>query len=155
MVKVIIVYDSKYGNTKHVAETIMEGMREAQGVETWLSKVKDVSVEEAQGFDAILIGSPNHMGRPTGGVKSFIDKLGRLNPQGKMFAVFDTYLGNDFEKATGKMKKRIREKVPGLKQAVPGLSVRVKGMRGPVSENELPRCREYGIKMAAQLKTGG
>jgi flavodoxin len=154
MGKVIIVYDSKYGNTKHVAETIMEGMKEAQGVEIRLSEVKDVSVEEAQGFDAILIGSPNHMGGPTGGVKSFIDKLGRLNPQGKIFAVFDTYLGNDFEKATGKMEKRVREKAPGLKQAAPGLSVRVKGMRGPVSENELPRCREYGRKIAAQL-TGG
>jgi len=154
MGKVIIVYDSKYGNTKHVAETIMEGMKEAQGVEIRLSEVKDVSVEEAQGFDAILIGSPNHMGGPTGGVKSFIDKLGRLNPQGEIFAVFDTYLGNDFEKATGKMEKRVREKAPGLKQAAPGLSVRVKGMRGPVSENELPRCREYGRKIAAQL-TGG
>lgn len=153
--KVIIVYESKYGNTKHVAETIMEGMKEIQGVETRLSEVKDVSVEEAQGFDTILIGSPNHMGGPTGGVKNFIDKLGRLSPQGKMFAVFDTYLGNDFEKATGKMERRIREKAPGLRQVASGLSVRVKAMRGPVLENELSRCREYGRKIAAQIKTGG
>jgi flavodoxin len=31
--KVMIVYQSKYGNAKLVAETIAEGMREVEGVE--------------------------------------------------------------------------------------------------------------------------
>ena len=35
--KVIVVYESKYGNTKLVAETIAEGMREIEGVETVVS----------------------------------------------------------------------------------------------------------------------
>ena len=34
MVKVIIVYESKYGNTKRVAETIAEGMKEVGGIKT-------------------------------------------------------------------------------------------------------------------------
>lgn len=42
-----------------------------------------------------------------------------------------------------------------MRQVASGLSVRVKAMRGPVLENELSRCREYGRKIAAQIKTGG
>ena len=40
MARVIVVYESKYGNTKLVAETIVEGMKEVGGVETTLVKVK-------------------------------------------------------------------------------------------------------------------
>ena len=42
MAKAIVVYESKYGNTKLVAETIVEGMREVSGVETVLSELKEV-----------------------------------------------------------------------------------------------------------------
>lgn len=52
-------------------------------------------------FDTILISSPNHMGRPTRSIRKFVDKLGKLNLEGKQVAVFDTYLGGDFEKAGG------------------------------------------------------
>jgi flavorubredoxin len=150
--KVIVVYDSKYGNTKLVAETITAGMREVKGTETVVSGVKEVDLNRIPDYDAILLGSPNHIGGPTRGIKRFIDKLGKLPLEGKMFAVFDTYLGKDFEKAVKKMEKRIRDKVPGAKLAAPGLSIRVQGMKGPISEGELPKCREFGKKIAAQIK---
>jgi hypothetical protein len=70
-----------------------------------------------------------------------------------MFAVFDTYLGTDFEKAVKKMEKRINEKVSGSKQLAPGLSIKVQGMKGPILEGELPKCKEFGNKIATQLKT--
>lgn len=150
--KVIVVYDSKYGNTKLVAETIAAGMRQVEGMETVVSGVKEVDLNRIPDYDAILLGSPNHIGRPTRGIKKFIDKLGKLPLEGKMFAVFDTYLGKDFEKVVKKMEKRISEKVPGLKPVAPGLSIRVEGMKGPISEGELPKCREFGNKIATQMK---
>ncbi|MCP8309116.1 MAG: hypothetical protein H3Z54_10565 [archaeon] len=70
-----------------------------------------------------------------------------------MFAVFDTYIGKDFEKAVKKMEKQINEKVPELKMIAPGLSIRVQGIKGPVSEGELPKCKEFGNKIATQIKT--
>jgi flavodoxin len=100
-----------------------------------------------------LIGSPNHFGGPTRGPKKFIDKLGKLPLKGKMFAVFDTYIGKDFEKAVKKMEKRINEKAPGLKQIAPGLSIKVQGIKGPILEGELPKCKEFGKKIATQVKT--
>jgi len=153
MAKVIVVYESKYGNTKLVAETIIEGIRQVEGMEAVLHEVKEVDLHQIPSYDAILIGSPNHIGEPTRGVKKFIDKLGKLGLEGKLFAVFDTYLGKDFEKAVKKMEKRINEKVPGLKIISPGLSIKVQEMKGPVVEGELPKCKEFGTKIATQMKT--
>ena len=153
MAKVIVVYESKYGNTKLVAETIIEGMSEVEGIEAVLSELKEVDLNKVPDYDAILIGSPNHFGGPTRGPKKFIDKLGKLPLKGKMFAVFDTYIRGDFEKAVKKMEKRIKEKVPVLKQIAPGLSIKVQGVKGPLVEGELPKCKDFGNKIANQLKT--
>jgi len=153
MIKVIVVYESKYGNTKRVAETIMEGIREVQGAETVLNELKEVDLNKIAEYDAILIGSPNHYGGPTKSVSEFIENLEKLNLEGRHFAVFDTYLGKGFfEKAAKKIEKRINEKAPGLKQIGPVLSIAVQGSKGPIVEGELPKCKEFGKKIATQLK---
>jgi flavodoxin len=152
LAKVIIVYESVFGNTKMVAESIIEGMREVSGIEATLSKPKEVDLNQIVGYDAILVGSPNHMGGATRGIRKFIDKLAKINLEGKLAAVFDTYAGGEFEKAVKKMEKQIGKKVPGLKLAAPGLSIKVEGMRGPIAEGELPKCKEFGLKIANQLK---
>ena len=151
--KVLVVYESKYGNTKLVAETIIEGMTETEGIETVLSEVKMVDLDDVVNYDVILIGSPNHIGRPTRSIRKFIDKLGKIDLIEKWGAVFDTYLGKDFEKAVKKMEKRISEKVPGLKIIAPGLSIKVQGIKGPIVEGELPKSKEFGNKIATQIKS--
>jgi len=152
--KVIVVYESKYGNAKLVAETIAEGMREVEGIEAVVSQVKEVDLSNIPDYDAILVGSPTHIGEPTGGIKKFIGKLGKLPLEGKSFAVFDTYLlSKSFEQATRKLEERIRDKVPGAKLAAPGLSIRVNGTKGPISEGELPKCKEFGTRIATQMKS--
>ncbi len=154
LAKVIVIFESKHGNTKLAAETITEGMREVEGIETVLSELKEVDPNKIADYDVILIGSPNHYGGPTIEVKEFIDKLGKLNLEGKLFAVFDTYLGKGFfEKAVRRMEKRLSEKAPGLKQIAPGLSIAVQGTKGPIMEGELPKCKSFGKKVATQLVT--
>ena len=154
--KVIVVFLSKYGNTKLVAETITKGMSKVEGIEVVIKELKEVDPNKITDYDAILIGSPNHYGGPTEGVKEFIDRLGKLHLKGKLFAVFDTYLGKKsdyfFEKAVKKMEKMVSEKVPALKQMAPGLSIKVQGMKGPIVEGELPKCKEFGKKVATQLE---
>ncbi len=158
MLKVIVFYESKYGNTKLVAETIIEGMSKVVGIEAVIKELKDVTPNKIADCDAILIGSPNHYGGPTKSVKEFIDRLGKLHLNGKSFAVFDTYLGKKsdyfFEKAVKRMEKRINKKVSVLKQIAPGLSIKVQGMKGPIVEGELTKCKEFGEKIATQLKPG-
>jgi len=150
--KVSLVYDTKYGNTKHVAEEIMQGIKEVDWMETEIGNIKDVTLEKLADADLILIGSPNHMGRPTGTASGLIDELGKTPLKAKWVAVFDTYGGNDFEKAVRKMEQKLAEKVPGLKILAPGLSIKVNGMKGPIVEGELPKCRDFGKKLANQLK---
>jgi flavodoxin len=153
MVRVIVVYDTKYGNTKLVAEKIMEGIGEFEGIETAISDVEKIDPKKAADYDAILIGSPTHFGGPVRGINKFIDKLGKLDLKAKWVAVFDTYIKGDFEKAVKKMEERINERVPRLKLIVPVLSVKVADMKGPIVDGELPKCKEFGKQIANKLKT--
>jgi len=143
----IAVYDSKYGNTKIVAEKIVEGMKEAGEVDTTLKKISKVDIKKIPEYDTILIGSPNHMGRPTRSVKKFINGLKKLEIKEKYIAIFDTYMGGDFEKAVMKMKSMIKEKVPGSKPEILGLSIKVQKMKGPIEDGELSKCTEFGHKI--------
>ncbi len=151
--KIFVVYDTKYGNTKLVAEEILKGIEDVGGIEAAISYVKEVDLEKVADSDAILIGAPNHMGGPSWTISGFIDRLGKVELKAKGFAVFDTYAGTDFEKAVKKMEETINKRIPGLKQIAPGLSVKVHGMKGPLEEGELPKCREFGRRIANQLKT--
>jgi flavodoxin len=151
--KAIIIYESKYGNTKLVAEAIAERMGEVSGVETVQRELKEVDLKTLADFDAIVIGSPNHVGSATKSIRKFIDEMGKLALDGTMVAVFDTYMGGDFEKAVRKMEKAVREKAGGVKMPVPGLSIRVDKMKGPITEGEMPKAREFGEKVAGEIKT--
>jgi len=88
------------------------------------------------------------MGSHTKTVKKFIKKLPEGSLKGNSFAVFDTYLGKDFEKVIQKMEKQIGESMPDLNKASPGLSITVSGMKGPILEEDIPKCKEFGIKLA-------
>jgi flavorubredoxin len=151
LTKVLIVYESKYGNTKRAAEAIIEGMKQVKEMEITLASVKEVNLNKIADYHVILIGSPNHIGGPTRGVKGFIDKLSKLHLEGKMFGVFDTYMGRDFEKAVKKMEEKISKKAPAMKRMVPGLSIKVQGLKGPILEEELQKCKVFGNKIAEQL----
>jgi NAD(P)H dehydrogenase (quinone) len=76
--KVIVVYDTKHGNTKLVAEKIVEGMMEVKGIETAISDVKDVNLEKVADSDVLLIGSPNHVGKPLAALKHLSTNWAKL-----------------------------------------------------------------------------
>ena len=155
MVKVFVVYDTKYGNTKLVAEKIVEGIREAEGIKAAVGYVKEVNPADLAEYDAVLIGAPNHMGKPSRTISKFVDELAKLDLKAKQVAVFDTYFEKprNFEKAMKKLEKKVREKLPSWKLLSPGLSIKVTGVNGPIAEGELPKCVAFGKKIAEQLKS--
>ena len=153
MARAIVIYESKYGNTRMVAAKIAEGIRQASGVEPDVRELNEVNPEELTEFDVVVIGSPNHMGSATRGIRKFIDGLAGFSfEEKKLAAVFDTYIGRDLEKAARKMEKQMADKAPSLSLAAPGLSIRVEGMKGPIAEGELSRCQEFGIVIGNLLK---
>ena len=153
MIKVIVVYDSVFGNTKRVGEAIIEGMKKVTSVDAFITKTRGVDLKKLADCDLILIGSLNHVTGATLPIRGFIGKLGKLNLDGKPVAVFDTYAGTAKEQAVRKMEKWLSEKAPGLKIATTGLSVRVDGVGGPISEGEIPRCEEFGARVAERIKS--
>jgi flavodoxin len=149
MTRAIIVYESKYGNTKKAGEAIAEGMT---GIETTMKETREVKPQDLSGYDVIILGSPNHMGGPVGSIKKLIDDMGGLNMSGKYTAVFDTYMMADFEKAVKKMEKQITEKNHGIKIAASGLSIKLTGFKGPIADGELPKAKEFGEKIAKAVE---
>ncbi len=149
-VKVAVLYDSKYGNTKRVAETIAVELQQVDGTEATVTDLKRFDVDDIANYDWILLGGPTHFGGPTRLVKKFIDTLGKRNMNGKSVAFFDTYLGEDFEKGVRKMEDQMRGTVPGLKLLTHGLSIRVEGMKGPIVEGELVKCKDFVKQLMAQ-----
>ena len=155
MVKVIVVYDSKYGNTKLAAENILEGIREFGEIETAIGYVKEIDIEKMADYDSIVLGAPNHMGRPSRTMKKFVDRLAELDLKAKNAAVFGTYSGRarPVDRAVKKLEKMMEKKLPNLKLISPGLSIRVKGIPGPIVEGELPKCVNFGKKIAGQFRS--
>ena len=154
--KVLIVYDTKYGNTEKVAKLIAEGITSAEDNEVIVNNVKDVKLKEEASYDLILIGSPNHFGRHIGSIKKFINKIPKSQLKVNTYAVFDTYITADFEKAVKKMEEQIREVIPDLTKVSPGLSIKVEGTgpsKGPIVNEELPKCKEFGIKLVQEYKS--
>lgn len=87
--KVLIVYDSKTGNTEKMAHAVAKGV-EAEGVGVEVKKVDKASVDELLEVDGLILGSPVYYGLPSGKLKEFIDASvkhhGKL--EGKVGAAF-------------------------------------------------------------------
>ena len=62
MAKGIVIYYSRTGNTKEMAEIIAKAMNEAD-LPTECKSVSDVKAEDVFGYDAIVIGSPTYYGQ--------------------------------------------------------------------------------------------
>jgi flavorubredoxin len=152
MVRVFVFYDSKYGNTKLAAEKVAEGLH-GKDVEVDLGYVKEVSPEHALDYDALVLGAPNHMGRPSWTMKKFVGKLAKQGLKAKKVAVFGTYAGTArlVDRAVKKLGKMVEEKLPNLTLVSPSLSVRVVRIPGPIAEGELPKCVDFGKALGAQL----
>ena len=151
--KVVIVYETKFGNTKLAAEAIGEGLGE-EGHDVLVKHVKEINVEEVKDVDMIVIGSPTYVGRPARSISKFINKLSEINIEGKSIASFDTNISGVegfLRKAVFKMEKQITKKIPGVKKAMDGLQVGVRGIKGPLKDGELEKCKEFGKKLASQL----
>lgn len=150
---VLVVYETKFGNTKQAAESIAEGMKEVEQINTEVINVNDVDYSKVQDYDAIIIGSPTWAGNCTDTIKNFINELAGLSLNEKSYAVFDTNTGLPLlSKAVKKMEKRISKNIPDLKRILPGLPVRVKGQKGPIVEGGLPKCQNFGKEIALNLQ---
>ena len=72
--KGIVVYDTSYGNTKKIAETIAETLRES-GIEADLFHIKEVKKLSAKDYSFLVLGSPTKFGTMSFAIRFFLGKV--------------------------------------------------------------------------------
>ncbi len=72
MARVLVVYYTRTGNTKAMAELVAAGARE-QGAEVALHDVEGLEPDALLEYDAIVAGSPTYYGAIAGKLKEFFD----------------------------------------------------------------------------------
>jgi NAD(P)H dehydrogenase (quinone) len=73
LAKILIVYDSKTGNTQSMAKAIARGAQEAGIIDTAVRKVEETANSDLLGADGIIMGSPTYFGQMSAKVKAIID----------------------------------------------------------------------------------
>jgi menaquinone-dependent protoporphyrinogen IX oxidase len=98
--RIEIFHASKYGNGEQVAKELQKVLA-TRGVQANVHHMDEVKPRELPQADLYVFGSPTRMGKPPGGVRRFIKKLGL--PSGSKYAIFATHGAPQPDKKTGKM----------------------------------------------------
>ena len=150
--RVIVVYDSWYGDTRKVAEEIARGIAATLGVDPAVVEVDHAVPAGLRAADLVVVGTPNHFGGPTRKILLLVRGLRAGGRLGGMVAVFDTCFAGEAGKAAEKLARRFEDlQGPGVPPPSE-LSCLVDGMRGPVHDGELVRARQYGVDLALLLR---
>ena len=90
--KVLVLYYSKTGNTKSLAEAVAEGVKSVEGVEAVLKSTSEVTKDDFLEAKGIIAGSPVYFGTMAAELKKvFDDFVGLRNKmEGKVGAAFAT-----------------------------------------------------------------
>ncbi len=152
MKKVLVVFDSNYGNTEKLGREIAAGIDETGLAECKVINIDDVEAEDLSIFDGALFGSPIHAFRATRGIKGAIKRAAKKGLKAMLVASFDTYQALGHEGMAAKqIEDELRKKISGAKIISPGLSAIVLDRKGPLGDDELPKARVFGKKFAQEL----
>jgi menaquinone-dependent protoporphyrinogen IX oxidase len=161
-VKGLVVYHTKFGNCKRIAESIAGGLEEAGlEVEVIPSETRKVSSE----YDFVAVGSGTRMGRMTGAIKRFINReIKREAWEGKPFQAFGTggkpkEDGSKHDDWNCAGAGRIHEALEarGLKPvaAAARFYIQEEGLKGPLREGEEERAYRLGLETGRRLLARG
>ena len=91
MGKALVVYASRSGETKRIADLIAEGIR-IQGSEASVVNVTKVKkVEDLEGFDAYVFGSATYHGEMMQGMKTMLFLAEKTGLEGKVGGSFGAF----------------------------------------------------------------
>jgi NAD(P)H dehydrogenase (quinone) len=82
MVKVLIVYDSRTGNTEKMALAVADGAKQVADAKVTVKPVDRAKNSDLLEADAVILGSPTYYGDMSGKMKEFID--GSVKIHGKL-----------------------------------------------------------------------
>ena len=90
MAEVLIVYYSRTGHTRQMAEFVAEGAREVNGTEVRIQPVEETTPDDLLAAHAIIMGSPVYYGTMAAQIKGLLDESVRYHGQlaGKVGGAF-------------------------------------------------------------------
>ena len=90
MPKILIVYDSKTGNTEAMALAVSKGAEQISDTEVTVKKAEQTKHDDLLAADAIIMGSPTYYGQMSAKLKALIDKSIKVHEKltGKVGAAF-------------------------------------------------------------------
>ncbi|SHK18391.1 flavodoxin family protein [Thermocrinis minervae] len=96
MGKVLIIYDSRTGNTEKMAHYVAEGARRVEGTEVRIKRVDEATKEDVLWADGIAVGTPTNMGIISWKLKRFFDDV-----LGELWGEIDGKIGCAFSSSGG------------------------------------------------------
>jgi flavodoxin I len=154
--KVLIIYESFFGNTEKIAQAIGEGLDSSRDVE--VRKVGDVKQKNLEGVNLLIVGSATRAFRPSPETKRFLGRIPAKSLNGMKAAAFDTRISTDdiksrvlgfmvnmFGYAARPISEKLRKKGAQIVVAPEGFFV--KDTEGPLKEGEIERAGEWAKKI--------
>jgi flavodoxin len=148
--KVLVIYDSVFGNTEMIARAIAEGLDSHACVEIF--RADPGVIERVIEADLIIVGSPTRGFRPTEAVTRLLKQIQSSLHRGVHVAAFDTRFNVEkiksaglrlLVKTVGYAAKRIADqlKKAGGNLIVPPEGFFVEDTEGPLKAGELERAK--------------
>ena len=150
----LVIYYSKFGNTRILAERISETLK--NGGESCAISSDELATEDLEGIDLVVMGSPTHKMNLPQSLPQLFDRLPKRILRGKQVAAFDTSYKmskwlNLF--TAGKRLARKLRKLGGKLVVRPEIFC-VKEREGPLFEGEMERADEWAASILAQVGSG-
>ena len=150
--KVLVMYDSVFGNTEQVAQAIGQALGSQEDVGTL--RVTSVTPEQLTGLNLLIVGSPTRGFRPTEAITAFLKAIPVNGLTGVKVAAFDTRVSlSDIDSAIGRFFVRTggyaakliadRLKKSGGDLIMPPEGFFVQKSEGPLKEGELERAAAW------------
>jgi multimeric flavodoxin WrbA len=159
MAALLIVYHSKTGGSRQMAEAAAEAAREE--TPTILQNANDTGPEDLLSADGYIFCAPENLAAIAGVMKDFYDRcyypvLGRI--EGRPYAQM-VCAGSDGENAARQTARiatgwRLREVQPPLIVCTHAQTPEQILAEKTIPEDELAKCRDLGAAIAAGLKLG-
>ena len=88
--KILVVYDSKSGNTETMAFAVAKGAEKAGDLEVTVKRAEQTTNSDLLAADGIIMGSPTYFGQMSAKLKALIDESVRVHEQltGKVGGAF-------------------------------------------------------------------
>jgi multimeric flavodoxin WrbA len=159
MAQLLIVYHSRTGGSRQMAETAAEAAREE--ADTLLKPATEATPDDLMHADGYLFCAPENLAAISGAMKEFFDRsyyavLGRI--EGRPYAQM-VCAGSDGENAARQTARiaqgwRLKEVQPPLIVCTHAQTPEAILADKTIAEEDLARCRELGAAMGAGLNMG-